>query len=57
MAERGIEDPFPLPYLLCFCGYTIILILEKVLFDRPSFDEAVVDDAGNVIDPAQEKLV
>lgn len=27
------EEPFPLPYLLVFVGYTIILLLDKVLFD------------------------
>ena len=24
---------FPLPYLLVFCGYTLILIIDKVMFD------------------------
>lgn len=26
------EHKFPLPYFLVFCGYTLILILDKVLF-------------------------
>lgn len=40
--EQGIENPFPLPYLLMVTGYTIILILDKVLFDA----HAVLHDDG-----------
>lgn len=57
MTEKGIDDPFPLPYLMVFLGYTLILILEKVLFDKPNFDQAIVDEKGNVVDPAQDKLI
>jgi hypothetical protein len=27
------EDVFPLPYFLMWAGYTIILVIDKVLFD------------------------
>ena len=40
--EQGIKNPFPLPYLLMVVGYTIILILDKVLFDA----HAVLHDDG-----------
>lgn len=33
------EHPFPLPFMLAFIGYTIILLLDKVLFDaHAAFD-------------------
>jgi zinc transporter 1/2/3 len=33
--EPGEEPPkfFPLPYLLVFCGYSFILMVDKVMFD------------------------
>ena len=39
------DNLFPLPYFLMFCGYTIILLLDKVLFD-PSLlhKEGAFDD-------------
>lgn len=27
------KDPFPLPYVLAFAGYTLILLFDKVIFD------------------------
>jgi zinc transporter ZupT len=30
------ENLFPLPYFLMFCGYTLILILDRVAFDSKS---------------------
>ena len=37
--KDGID--FPIPYLLLVCGYTIILIIDKILFDTHAiFDEA-----------------
>ena len=29
----GKLTPFPLPYFLVFCGYTLVLIIDKVMFD------------------------
>ena len=31
--EEGVDSPFPLPYMLVFCGYTLVLIIDKVMFD------------------------
>lgn len=45
---------FPLPELLVFCGYTIILIIDKVLFDTHAlFAE---DGHGHNHDPAAGKM-
>jgi hypothetical protein len=46
----GVEEPFPLPYFLAFVGYTLILIIDKVMFDT----HALFDDHQR--DPAEEKL-
>jgi hypothetical protein len=40
MAEKNVVNPFPLPYLLIFVGYTFILIIDKVVFDS----HALFDD-------------
>jgi zinc transporter ZupT len=50
------ENLFPLPYFLMFCGYTLILIIDKVMFDTHAlFDH---DDHGpaHMTDPAEERL-
>ena len=45
---------YPLPELLTFAGYTIILILDKVLFDSHAlFDEV---HGKHAHDPADAKL-
>ena len=31
--KKDEKDPYPLPFLLFIVGYTIILIIDKVLFD------------------------
>lgn len=31
--ETEMEDCFPLPYFLMFCGYSFILLVDKVMFD------------------------
>lgn len=50
----GPVDVYPLPELLTFAGYTIILILDKVLFDSHAlFDEA---HGKHAHDPADAKL-
>lgn len=51
-AEKGNEDPFPLPYFLMFCGYTLILIVDKVLFDT----SALFKDAENHLDPVENAI-
>jgi len=38
-AAKGIEDPFPLSYFLMFVGYTLILVVDKVLFDTHALFE------------------
>lgn len=54
---RGVEDPFPLPYFLVFCGYTLILIIDKVMFDTHAlFDHDEEGEAGSHLDPAELKL-
>lgn len=30
---RPGETKFPLPYFLVFCGYSLILVIDKVMFD------------------------
>lgn len=57
--NEGKEKIFPLPELLVFCGYTFILIIDKVLFDTHAlFDhdhaDGEHDDATH--DPAEIKL-
>lgn len=49
------EGLFPLPEVLMFAGYTIILILDKVLFDTHSLFDHDDDEHGHV-DPADKKL-
>ena len=46
---------FPLPELLAFAGYVIILLLDKVLFDAHAIFDAADNTAG-VVDPAEKKL-
>lgn len=51
--NEGVSDPFPLPYFLVFCGYCLILVIDKVMFDTHS----LFDDHGqHVSDPAENKL-
>lgn len=47
------EKIFPLPELLIFCGYTFILIIDKVLFDTHAlFDHDHEDGEHHHVDPA-----
>ena len=48
------EKIFPLPELLVFFGYTIILIIDKVLFDTHAL--FVNDEHGHHHDPAAGKM-
>ena len=53
--NEGKKKIFPLPEVLIFCGYTIILVIDKVLFDT----HALFDDDhghGHGHDPAEHKL-
>ena len=49
----GKENLFPLPEMLMFIGYTIILLVDKVLFDTSALFE---DNEGKPVDPAAQKL-
>ena len=49
------KDPFPLPEALIFIGYTLILIIDKVLFDTHALFDHDHDD-GEVNDPAVGKF-
>ena len=46
----GTEEVFPLPEVLCFVGYTLILVLDKVAFDSHAYFDA------HGTDPAEAKL-
>jgi hypothetical protein len=54
------KNIFPLPELLIFCGYTIILIIDKVLFDTHAlFENDHEGDGhghGHAADPASAQL-
>ena len=57
-ANKERDKIFPLPELLIFAGYTIILIIDKVLFDTHALfdhDHEEGEDHGNH-DPANVKL-
>ena len=47
--HAGDEDLFPLPYFLMWAGYTIILVVDKVMFDTSALFKENED-------PAQQKL-
>lgn len=51
----GAEEPFPLPEVLIFLGYTIILVIDKVLFDTHALFDHDHEDGANA-DPADVKL-
>jgi hypothetical protein len=39
------QDIFPLPYFLMWCGYTIILVIDKVMFDTSALFKENEDPA------------
>ena len=43
----GKDKIFPLPEILIFSGYTIILIIDKVLFDTHALFDHDHDDSGH----------
>ena len=54
LPEHVGKDVFPMPELLVFFGYTLILIIDKVLFDSKALFEKPHEEAQN--DPAEEKF-
>jgi zinc transporter ZupT len=52
MEKKSEGDPFPLPEMLTFIGYTLILMIDKVLFDSSALfadkDPAVAKLQENV---------
>ena len=38
------DEPFPLPFFLIFVGYTVILLVDKVIFDTHSLADHGHDD-------------
>ena len=54
--KEGVDNPFPLPYFLMFCGYTLILMIDKVLFDTHSLFEDHEHGNSEGLDPAELKL-
>ena len=55
--EKGVEKIFPLPEALIFCGYTLILVIDKVLFDTHALFDHDHDESGHDHnDPAELKL-
>jgi zinc transporter ZupT len=56
-AEKGVTKIFPLPEILIFAGYTLILIIDKVLFDTHAlFDHDHDGEGHDHNDPAELKL-
>lgn len=47
---------FPLPYFLVFCGYTFILIIDKVLFDTHALFDHDHENEDEPADPAERKF-
>ena len=45
------EKVFPLPELLCFGGYTIIMILDKVLFNTHAFFDDDKSTSSSIAQP------
>ena len=52
---EGVEG-FPLPTILLFIGYAIILLLDKVLFDSSALFNAGTAHSSDQLDPAAKKL-
>ena len=48
-----LEMTFPLPYLLVFVGYTLILLIDKVIFDT----HALFDDHHGHHDAVDDKFL
>jgi zinc transporter ZupT len=46
-------DPFPLPYFLMFCGYCLILVIDKVMFDTHALFDNDDEHGDHALDPAE----
>lgn len=46
-------NPFPLPYFLMFCGYCLILVIDKVMFDTHTLFDHDHEDGDQTFDPAE----
>lgn len=52
-----MPEIFPLPYFLVFCGYTLILIIDKVMFDTTAlFTKPADGEDGQFADPVEINL-
>ena len=51
------EPTFPLPYFLVFCGYSLILIIDKVMFDSHALLEGGHDDHVDHSERYTEKTI
>jgi solute carrier family 39 (zinc transporter), member 1/2/3 len=51
ISDKG-EEAFPLPYFLVFCGYTLILVIDKVMFDT----HALFDHNDEAEGTAEQRL-
>jgi zinc transporter 1/2/3 len=52
-----VHKHFPISFLLAFTGYTIILIIEKVIFDSHTHLDADDDEAENLEDAKLEDKI
>jgi hypothetical protein len=41
------KEPFPLPFVLVFCGYSFILLIDRVMFDSHALFEHEHGDEGH----------
>jgi zinc transporter ZupT len=51
------KNLFPLPYFLIFCGYTLILIIDKVMFDTHALFDHEEGHHDGIADPAEAKVI
>ena len=52
---KGVEKPFPLPEVLCFVGYTLILILDKMLVDKNEIIAEEINRAATKNNPIESE--
>lgn len=54
-AELKGDEAFPLPYVLTFIGYSIILFMDKVMYDS---SQLMFENEGSdkIADPAAQKF-
>ena len=49
---HGGKPDIPLPFMLVFCGYTFILVVDKVMFDSHAF---LVDTTMDTVMTTEKK--